>query len=302
MVEGRRGTVLNRTPSMFTRRSSRITALAVVTATLAASAIAITSIAQQLDREADAAADVSAGAPASPQTTGQAEAKPAAKLPEPKDATRLSPQYDVWVDPKEKAVIIDGQVSLREGMLEMFACLRNTKEHESIVSANTKAYVVHAALVTLGAEPGHPAQWVPEYKPPTGTEIEITVYWLDESGNAQTTRAQEWVKDIRTGKAMTHPWVFAGSRFWTDEETGKEHYMAEGGDFICVSNFSTATLDIPIESSQSNAELAFEAFAERIPPLGAPVRLILKPKLREQEADKTPEESSQSAAPSSEER
>jgi hypothetical protein len=208
----------------------------------------------------------------------------------------------VWVDPKEKAVIIDGQVSLREGMLEMFACLRNTKEHESIVSANTKAYVVHAALVTLGAEPGHPAQWVPEYKPPTGTEIEITVYWLDESGNAQTTRAQEWVKDIRTGKAMTHPWVFAGSRFWTDEETGKEHYMAEGGDFICVSNFSTATLDIPIESSQSNAELAFEAFAERIPPLGAPVRLILKPKLREQEADKTPEESSQSAAPSSEER
>jgi len=51
-----------------------------------------------------------------------------------------------------------------------------------------------------------------------------------------------------------------------------------------VSNFSTAVLDIPIESSQSNAELAFEAFAERIPPLGAPVRLILKPKLKEQGA------------------
>jgi hypothetical protein len=125
---------------------------------------------------------------------------------------------------------------------------------------------------------------VPEYKPPTGTEIEITVYWLDEKGKEQTTRAQEWVKDIRTGKAMTHPWVFAGSRFWTDEETRKQYYQAEGGDFICVSNFSTAMLDIPIESSQSNAELAFEAFAERIPPLGAPVRLILKPKLKEQGA------------------
>ena len=44
----------------------------------------------------------------------------------------------------------------------------------------------------------------------------------------------------KTGKAMTYPWVFAGSRFWTDEETGKQYYQAEGGDFICVSNFGTA--------------------------------------------------------------
>ncbi len=208
----------------------------------------------------------------------------------------------MWVDPKEKTVIVDGQVSLREGMLEMFACTRNTKEHESVVSANTKAYIVHAALLGLGAEPGHPAQWVPDYKPPAGTEIEITVFWLDEKGKEQTTRAQEWVKDIRTGKAMTHPWVFAGSRFWTDEETGKKYYQAEGGDFICVSNFSTAMLDIPIESSQSNAELGFEAFAERIPPLGAPVRLILKPKLKEQGAGSTEqgEKASQGGAHKSE--
>ena len=244
-------------------------------------------IAQQTELGATAATDESAAKTsdsAQPSATSSSKPPTPPKLPEPKGAKRLSPEYDVWVDPKEKTVIIDGQVSLREGMLEMFACLRNTKEHESIVSANTRAYIVHAALVSLGAEPGHPAQWVPEYKPPAGTEIEITVFWLDEKGKEQTTRAQEWVKDIRTGKAMTQPWVFAGSRFWTDEETGKQHYQGEGGDFICVSNFSTAVLDIPIESSQSNAELAFEAFAERIPPLGAPVRLILKPKLKEQGA------------------
>jgi len=44
-----------------------------------------------------------------------------------------------------------------------------------------------------------------------------------------------------------------------------------------VSNFSTALLDIPVESSQSDAELLFEAFTERIPPRGTPVRLTLKP-------------------------
>jgi hypothetical protein len=223
--------------------------------------------------------------PAPPENTDATPSPP--KLPEPKGAKRLSPEYDIWIDPKERAVLIDGQISLREGMLEMFACIRNTKEHESIVSANTKAYLAHAALLSLGAEPGSPVQWTPEYKPPSGTQVEVLVRWVDERGKEQTARAQDWVKDTRTGRAMAHPFVFAGSAFWTDEETGKRYYQAEGGDFICVSNFSTAMLDIPVESSQANAELAFEAFTERIPPLGAPVRLVLKPKIEGQGAGST---------------
>lgn len=201
----------------------------------------------------------------------------AQKLPPPAGAQRLSPEYDVWIDLQQGVVIVDGQVALRKGMLEMFACLRNTKEHESVVSANTRAYLVHAALVRLGAEPGSPVQFQPAYKPPTGTEIEVRVEWRDAEGKMHTARAEDWVRDARTGQAMTQPWVFAGSRFWKDEETGKEYYQAEGGDFICVSNFSTALLDIPVESSQSDAELVFEAFTEHIPPRGTPVRLTLKP-------------------------
>ena len=83
-----------------------------------------------------------------------------------------------------------------------------------------------------------------------GREIDVTVEWRDEQGKPQTAKAQDWIRDLKTGKAMTYPWVFAGSRFWTDEETGKQYYQAEGGDFICVSNFGTAALDIPVESSQ----------------------------------------------------
>jgi hypothetical protein len=105
------------------------------------------------------------------------------KLPEPKDAKRLSREYPVWIDPKEKSVIVEGQVSLREGMLEMFACTRNTKEHESIISANTKASLVHAALLGLGAEAGHPVRFQPHYEPPAGTEIEVLVRYLDEKGH-----------------------------------------------------------------------------------------------------------------------
>jgi hypothetical protein len=223
--------------------------------------------------------DTSEGTSSDEAAVAAEPAKPVPKLPEPKGAKRLSPEYDVWIDPKRKAVIVDGQVSLREGMLEMFACTRNTKEHESIVSVNSKAFIIHAALLRLGAEQGRPAQFVPKYRPPSGSEIEVTVEWRDEQGNLQTARAQDWIRDINTEKAMKHPFVFAGSSFWTDEETGKKFYQAEAGDLICVSNFSTAMLDIPVESSPENSELAFEAFTKRIPPLGAPVRLIMKPKL-----------------------
>ena len=79
---------------------------------------------------------------------------------------------------------------------------------------------------------------------------------------------------------MTHHWVFAGSSFWTDPADNKRYYRAEGGDVICVSNFPTAMMDLPIESTQANEELLFEAFTEHIPPRGTPVRVILAPKLK----------------------
>lgn len=210
------------------------------------------------------------------------------KLPPPPGAKAMPAPNRTWVDMKEKVVYVDGYVSLREGMLEMFACPVGTKEHESVVAVYSWAQVVHAALLALGAETGTPVVFEPEFKPPTGTEIKIEVRWLDDKGEWQSARAQEWIRDVKTGKPMEHPWVFAGSGFWKDETSGREHYMAEAGDFICVSNFSTATLDIPAESSQVNEGLLFEAFTDKIPPLGTPVRLVLKPKVREKAEDKAP--------------
>ncbi|MCH7753325.1 MAG: hypothetical protein IH898_14380 [Planctomycetes bacterium] len=203
------------------------------------------------------------------------------KLPPPVGASAMPKPNRTWIDAERGVVLVDGYVSLREGMLEMFACPAGTKEHESVVAVYSWAQVVHAALLAVGAETGTPVQFDPEFQPPTGTQIDIEVRWLDEAGKWQSAKAQDWVKDVFTGKPMAHPWVFAGSGFWKDEETGQEHYMAEAGDFICVSNFSTATLDIPVESSQVNEGLLFEAFTEKIPPLGTPVRLVLKPKLEE---------------------
>jgi hypothetical protein len=196
------------------------------------------------------------------------------------DLVRLDKESHVWIDLKRKIVVVDGKVCLREGQLEMFACPRSTKEHESVVAVESKAYVIHAALLAVGAEVGRPVKFAPEYVPASGTEIEVYVLWVDENGKRHKARAQEWIRQVKTGKPMPYTWVFAGSGFWKDDLTGERHYMAEDGDLICVSNFATATMDLPVESSQSNDGLMFDAFTDSIPPLGTKVRLVLIPKVK----------------------
>ncbi len=192
---------------------------------------------------------------------------------------RATKDFEVWVDFKKKQVLLGGSVCLREGMLEMFACPQGTKEHESVVSVNSPASFVHAALMAIGAKPGPTVQFQPEYRPAGGTEVEVTVVWKDPEGKEHRVRAQEWVKHNPTGKPLEYPWVFAGSGFWKDEGAGERYYYADGGELICVSNFSTAMLDLPVASSDANDSLMFSAFTEHIPPRGTRVCLILTPKL-----------------------
>lgn len=74
-------------------------------------------------------------------------------------------------------------------------------------------------------------------------------------------------------KKMEAEWIFTGSTFDKDPETGKEYYMAEGGRFICVANFYEATIDIAEKSSAENGELVYEADPNLVPVLGTPVLL-----------------------------
>lgn len=204
-------------------------------------------------------------------------APPPKRMGEPKGAKKLSKKEDVWIHADKRVVIIDGRISLNKGFLEMFACPRGTKEHESIIALDSKAALVHVALLNIGADSGHPVQYDPKYQPATGTKISIEVLWVDEKSKRHHINAKKWIRDLKTKKELSIDWVFAGSGFWRDEETGKKFYKANGGEMICVSNFSSAMLDLPIESSVSNDDLVFEAFEGRIPPLGTHVRLVLKP-------------------------
>ncbi len=194
---------------------------------------------------------------------------------EPKNATRLVPDGRVWVDGKRGMVIVDGYVTLRKGQLEMLACPTGTKEHESIIAVFAAARHIHAGLLAAGAEQGAPTKFEP-YRPATGTTIKVSVLYRDSEGKNHVDPAQKWIRRMGTSKEMPYDWVFAGSGFYKDVDTGEQRYLGDSGDLICVANFPTATMDLAVESAAANSGLVFEAFTENIPPMHTLVRLVLK--------------------------
>jgi hypothetical protein len=190
---------------------------------------------------------------------------------------RLSPTDEIWIDVARREVIVGARVALDAGPIEVFACPRGTKDYEAVVSTLASARLVHTALLAIGLEPGSPVSFDPDYVAATGPPVSVTLRWTDADGTLQEARGQDWVRDALTGKPLAVDWVFAGSRRWQDDRDGTDVYEADQGDLVCVSNFPSATLDLPIESSDTNDDLLFEVFAGRVPPKGTEVEMILAP-------------------------
>ena len=219
------------------------------------------------------AAPILATARAAADEPPDAQVQPVDRHPE---LRRLSPTEEVWIDREAKRVVVGGRVALDKGLLEFFACPEGTKEHESVVAVAASAKLVHAALLAIGLEPGKPVSFDPEYRPATGPRIRVTMRWTDAEGQTLEADGRHWIRDTRSGKTLETDWVFAGSAFWKDPADGQEYYQADGGDLVCVSNFPTATLDLPIESSQSNEALLFEVNEDRVPRVGTTVDMELR--------------------------
>ena len=191
-----------------------------------------------------------------------------------KSVLPLKKEGGLWIDLKRKWVIVDGSVCLREGPLEMFICPAQTKEHESVITTPIDAETVHTSLLAIGAKTGSPVQFQPEYKRATGSVIDIVVVWVSEKDEIVASLAQDWINKGNTRKTMQYAWVFGGSGYWKNPNTGKTIYYGNDGSLVCLSNFPTATIDLPVESSNSNAARLYYANTSKIAPLKASVRII----------------------------
>jgi len=207
------------------------------------------------------------------------------------EAKKVEMGKNVWLEVQgdKRRVIVQAEVCLREGMLEHLMCRKRTKEHEAILAADVDARDIHKALILAKATPGTTVKIQDDGTiiPPTGTKIKITLRYKDKDKQVKVP-GREWVRDLKTKKSLEYDWVFAGS-YLIDNPLEKDKpplYAANSGDVICVSNFGEAMLDLPINRSKNNAELEFEAFTDRIPPIGTPVTVILEPVLEAKKLEK----------------
>lgn len=181
----------------------------------------------------------------------------------------------------DRRVLVNATVCLRKGQLEQFLTRTRTKEHEAILAADIDARDVHKALLLAGAEQGKPVAFRPKLTPPSGTTIKVSVEFK-ENGKTVRLPANEWIRNVKSKKNLQVDWVFAGSFLIPDplDATKKPFYAANDGDVICLSNFDTALLDVPIVSTGDNDDLVFEANTDRIPDLETAVLVILEPVLK----------------------
>jgi hypothetical protein len=218
------------------------------------------------------------------------EAEPLPDLPkaDPKSTFKqLLPTEKLYLESLPngtKRVLFDAEVCLREGVLEVLLCKKNTKEHEAILRTAIDARFLHAALIAIGSKPGKPVQFVnaatgeADYKPATGGELKVSLHYRKD-GKLHTHLAQEWIRDQQTKKPMAYNWVFAGSRFMKnpDRPNDPDYYTANNGEIISISNFVDSMLEIPIEVSRENASLNYLAETGKIPPQLSKVWVILEP-------------------------
>lgn len=206
--------------------------------------------------------------------------KSTAQLPETKKV-ELGKNVILEVQGDQRRVLINTYVCLRQGQLEQLLTRKRTKEHESVLAGEFDARDIHTALTLARAEAGKPVQFRPKFTAPTGTPIKVTLEY-EKDGKTVRVPAQEWIRNIKTKKTLEGDWVFAGSKLFTDplEPTKPPFYAANDGDVICISNFDTAMLDVPFDSTKDNDRLDFEANTEKIPPVETKVRVILEPILK----------------------
>jgi len=108
--------------------------------------------------------------------------------------TPLNEAQTVLLDVKGGRVLMKTKVVLQAGVLEMLCCKTQTKEHESILAFDGEARIVHAGLLAIKAKPGQPVQYLPDFTPPRGQQIDIFLQWRDQQGKLRREPAQRWIR------------------------------------------------------------------------------------------------------------
>jgi len=182
------------------------------------------------------------------------------------------------IDRKKGVITIDAKVLRAEYGLEFLLCRNRTKEYESLLSTKATGQQLHAGLLMLGLDPGKPAEFDGEkYIPPRGGSLKIVIKWKDKTGKLHQSCVADWVKSDKKDRAKFKPerFIFVGSEILPDGT----YEADQTGGLIALANLSSAVIDVPFKSTRSLENRRFEMDADKLPPPGTEVKILITPDL-----------------------
>lgn len=207
----------------------------------------------------------------------------------------------VRIDWGRKQVEVDSEVVLREGLLELLACSKGTKEHESILRIRARPLHVYQALGMLGVEDGQPSRFdeaTRTVSPPRGTAVEVMIR-LTRDVREATEDAASWLMPRDSTKKMPAArWYFVAAAPAKGERFGADIYgtvatlmpfgtsivlLAPAGSIQSPTSQPAALKGVvPDDSEYANTPQDWELVPDpkRVPAIGTRVTLIIRPTAR----------------------
>lgn len=191
-------------------------------------------------------------------------------------ATDAAPPAPLQIDRVARSVSVSGEIVLREGGLEFFACFPG-KEHESIVRLDCTAADLRNALIEIGLKPGKPPRVDAQTQRrigPEGDLVDVFVETRNADGTWRRRSAMDWIREIETLRpALTRPWVFTGSIQLNNGALAAD----QTGACVSVVDKSDALFGLTQFFISRLSQLWAEANTPAIPPIGTRVRVVFKP-------------------------
>lgn len=220
--------------------------------------------------------------------------------PGAKEALRKLSLPGIKLNLEERCIDVAATVCLHEGLLELVACTKDSKEHESIVAIAARPMHIHTAMLLMGAKPGTPAMrksldgasahWVPV--DPAGDRVRVSLVFTDSKGKQEEHAISKFISLAQPDEIEGSPtkkkeevfpasFLFAGSHLVEDGPGPKKYVCEHSGNVISISTFGDEFLCLPGIHGHQNGGLNWQVNPKGLPAIGEPVILRLRPESKD---------------------
>lgn len=178
---------------------------------------------------------------------------------------------NIDLDLNRKTITMYGKVNMSYGLIELLACTKIGKMHESALVMDVQPVHLQTALILLGLEYEGGLRYQGDPRTPKGDRVRIWVEW-EKDGQTKRYRAEDLVFNRLTQKPMEHTdWVFSGSRI-----NPNGTFMAQAvGTLITTFHDPDTIIDNPLP--EGGDDTVYIVNTQLAPPKGTDIRMIIEP-------------------------